>query len=518
MTASAGPIGEAEQQADVVTFLETPGVLAPGETPRRIDTHAAHIFLAGNRAWKLKRAVHYDYLDFSSPDKRHAALDTELTLNRRTAPSLYLAVRPIARNGTGKLNLNGQGDIIDWLLEMVRFADGALLEEVAARGELDDRLVTKLADRIKAFHNDAEQYRAQSGRDHIAAVISGNRASMARFGEILPAATASSLVERQREQAKCHAELLDARARQGRVRHAHGDLHLANIAIIDDEPVLFDCLEFDSTLATTDVLYDLAFLLMDLWARGFQVQANLLLNRYLDVSPQDEPGIALMPLFLSIRATIRAHALAAQAAASPDLDLEAKALHYLALADDLLVPASPRLVAIGGLSGTGKSTIAKLVAPCLGRAPGARILRSDVLRKRLAGVPPETTLRRASYTSTASAAVYDELERLASHTLQAGQAAIADAVFARPEERSAINQVARRRGVPFEGIWLEASPDLLKQRITARANDASDADAAVAEAQAHYDIGGVDWHKVRADAAREVVADKVRTILVGEDL
>src|SRR3546814_6348974 len=103
---------------------------------------------------------------------------------------------------------------------------------------------------IKAFHNDAEQYRAQSGRDHIAAVISGNRASMARFGEILPAATASSLVERQREQAKCHAELLDARARQGRVRHAHGDLHLANIAVIDDEPVLFDCLEFDPTLAT----------------------------------------------------------------------------------------------------------------------------------------------------------------------------------------------------------------------------------------------------------------------------
>src|SRR3546814_1837684 len=116
------------------------------------------------------------------------------------------------------------------------------------------------------------------------------------------------------------------------------------------------------------------------------------------------------------------------------------------------------------LSGTGKSTIAKLVAPCLGRAPGARILRSDVLRKRLAGVPPETPLPRASYTSIASAAVYGELERLASHTLQAGQAAIADAVFARPEERDAISQVARRQGVPFEGIWLEASPDLLKQR------------------------------------------------------
>jgi len=157
-----------------------------------------------------------------------------------------------------------------------------LLEDVAARGGLDDRLVTSLADQIEAFHGDAEVHRSQSGAKRIAAVISGNRTSMARFGEILPAAAASGLIERQMEQALCHAELLDARTRQGRVRHGHGDLHLANIAVIDDEPVLFDCLEFDPTLATTDVLYDLGFLLMDLWARGLQTQANLLLNRYLD--------------------------------------------------------------------------------------------------------------------------------------------------------------------------------------------------------------------------------------------
>src|SRR3546814_12737245 len=134
---------------------------------------------------------------------------------------------------------------------MLSFADGVLLEEVSARGELDDRLVTKLADQIKAFHNDAEQYRAQSGHDHIAAVISGNRASMARFGEILPAANASSLVERQREQAKCHAELLDARARQGRVRTAHGALHLAHIAVIYDQPVLFQCIRFAQPRSST---------------------------------------------------------------------------------------------------------------------------------------------------------------------------------------------------------------------------------------------------------------------------
>ncbi|PBN42932.1 bifunctional aminoglycoside phosphotransferase/ATP-binding protein [Sphingobium sp. D43FB] len=517
MTTSAGPIGEPEQQTDVVAFLESPGALQPCESARRIDTHAAHIFLAGDRAWKLKRSVHFNYLDFSSADKRHAALETELTLNRRTAPALYLAVRPICRDGSGTLNLDRRGDTVDWLLEMRRFPDGALLEEIAARGELNGRLITRLADQIKAFHDDAEQCRLQHGLDRVEAVISGNRASMAGFPEILPSAAASSLVDRQIEHAVRHAALLDARARQGRVRHGHGDLHLANIAVIDDNPMLFDCLEFSASLATIDVLYDLAFLLMDLWARGFDVQANMLLNRYLDIAPQDEAGIALIPLFLSVRATIRAHALAAQAAGSPDSDLAHKAQHYLALADELLAPVPPRLVAIGGLSGTGKSTIARLVGHCLGRAPGARILRSDVLRKRLAGVQPETALLTDAYTSTASAAVYGELERLASHTLQAGQAVIADAVYAKPEERDAISRLARRHGVSFEGIWLEAAPDLLKQRITARANDASDADTAVAEAQARYDIGGVDWHRVGADGPREAVAGKVRAIIGDED-
>ncbi len=516
MTASARSIGVTEEQADVIAFLEMPDALESGETARRIDTHAAHIFLAGNRAWKLKRSVRYDYLDFSTAEKRRAALESELSLNRRTAPSLYLAVRPICRDGAGKLNLNGRGDIVDWLLEMQRFADGALLEEVAARGELDDRLVMRLADHISAFHDQAEQCRSQSGHDRIAAVISGNRTSLARFGAILPAARASDLVERQMKSAACNAELLENRAWQGRVRHGHGDLHLANIAIIDDEPVLFDCLEFDPSLARTDVLYDLAFLLMDLWARGFRAQANLLLNRYLDMSPQDEAGIALIPMFLSIRATIRAHALAAQAAGSPGSGLANTARHYLALADELLAPVPPRLVAIGGLSGTGKSTIAKLVAPCLGRAPGARILRSDVLRKRLAGVQPETVLPEATYTPAASTAVYGELQRLASQTLQAGQAVIADAVFAKPEERDAIGRIAPCHNVSFEGIWLEASRDLLTQRITARTNDASDANAAVAEAQAHYDIGRLDWYKVRADGAREIVAGKVHTILTGK--
>ncbi len=516
MTTSAGLNGEAQQQADVVAFLEARGALHPSEYARRIDTHAAHIFLAGDSAWKLKRAVQFNYLDFSSVGKRRDALETELRLNRRTAPALYLSVRPICRDSSGALNLDGKGDTVDWLLKMRRFPDGALLEEVATAGELTDLLLTQLADQIKAFHDGAEQCRPQSGHKRIEAVISGSRASMACFPEILSFGSTDALIKRQMEQTVRHAALLDARARDGRVRHGHGDLHLANIAVIEGKPVLFDCLEFSPELATTDVLYDLAFLLMDLWGRGFRAEANILINRYLDVSPQDEAGVALIPLFLSIRATIRAHAVAAQAGGSPGSELARKAQHYLALANELLDPLPPRLVAIGGLSGTGKSSIAKLVGNGLGRVPGARILRSDILRKRLAGVQPEAPLPKDTYTAMASKAVYRELERLASYALQAGQSVIADAVYAKPDERRAIGRLAQERGVPFDGIWLEASPELLKERISARVNDASDADTAVAELQTHYDLGEIGWHRVSAEGTCAAVADKVRQFLAAE--
>ena len=402
---------------------------------------------------------------------------------------------------------------MDWLLEMKRFPDGALLEDVAARGELTDAMIMQLADQVCAFHADAGQVRLPPGHDRIGAVIAGNRASMAAFPDILPAASVHGVIERQIGEVVRHAALLDARAAQGRVRHAHGDLHLANIAAIDGQAVMFDCLEFSPSLATVDVLYDLAFLLMDLWARGFEAQANMLLNRYLDVSPPDEAGIALIPLFLSIRATIRAHALAAQAGASPESELARKAQHYLAIADGLLAPIPPQLVAIGGLSGTGKSTIARLIGHHLGRAPGARILRSDVLRKRLAGVLPETALPRDAYTPANSAAVYDELERLANQTLQAGQAVIADAVYAKLEERNSVGRLARQRGVKFDGIWLEAPLDLVKERLDARVDDASDADTAVAEIQASYDLEVIAWHRVSTKGSRKSVAKQVREIL-----
>jgi len=281
---------------------------------------------------------------------------------------------------------------------------------------------------------------------------------------------------------------------------------LRNICLVDGVPTLFDCIEFNDRIACIDVLYDLAFLLMDLDHRGLSALANAVLNRYFDLAGEAEGDLAPLPLFLALRAEIRAHVGVAAAAAQPD---EAKAAQqieaargYLVAALAYLRPATPRLIAIGGLSGTGKSTLAYGLAPTVGRPPGARVLRTDVLRKRLAGVAPETRLPDSAYGSDMTVRVYAALYAAAGEALAAGRPVIADAVFADPVERAAIAEVAARAGVPFTGLWLDAPPEVLEARVAARSGDASDATVAVLRRQLGYDIGRIDW--TRVDASGDV--------------
>ena len=203
--------------------------------------------------------------------------------------------------------------------------------------------------------------------------------------------------------------------------------------------MLFDCIEFSDAFASIDVLYDLAFLLMDLGQQGHSAAANLVLNRYLDLTG-DSDGLAAMPLFIALRAAIRAHVTASAGGDAVG------ALAYLDRACAALRPAPARLIAIGGLSGTGKSTLAAALAPELGGPPGARVLRSDVIRKRLFGVDPETPLPQRGYTARATARVYAALRTEAASALRAGYCTIIDAVALRPEERHSFAAVARQAG------------------------------------------------------------------------
>jgi hypothetical protein len=302
----------------------------------------------------------------------------------------------------------------------------------------------------------------------------------------------------------------------GRIRHVHGDLHLANIATIDGVPTPFDCLEFDEDLATTDILYDIAFLLMDLWDRGLRHEANIVLNRYLDRSEPDEGGITLLPLFMAIRATIRAHVLAAQGmrGAADDGRLRARAAEYLELARTLITGGPARLIAIGGLSGTGKSTLARALGGAIGVPPGARVLRSDVLRKRMTGVKPETRLPPSAYTAATSHAVYEELGQLARQALAEGWTVIADAMFGQPVERDAILAIAGQAECRFDGIWLTLPDDRRIDRVRARPVDASDADAAVAIAQSAAHVPApTNWKTLETTEEAKVMIRQAYTLL-----
>jgi predicted kinase len=293
-------------------------------------------------------------------------------------------------------------------------------------------------------------------------------------------------------------DLVARRVAAGAIRRCHGDLHLRNIVTLNGQPVPFDAIEFSEKIANIDVLYDLAFALMDLARQGLGALANRLLNEWLwrvgEVEgASHEEALALLPMFLARRASIRAYVDSAITAVSGADNAPARAYQKAAL--EFLKPTPSRLLAIGGLSGSGKTTLALKLAPEIGRTPGAVVVRSDVERKRQAGVALEERMPAGSYTPESSARVYAAFMARAERVLQAGHSVVLDAVFARAEERAAAEALARKIGVPFQGIWLDVLKDVAQERVAARKGDASDATPAIVERQFGYDLGRIDWER-----------------------
>ncbi len=465
-------------QSRILDFLARPESYGVAGAVERIDTHISSVFLAGDRAYKLKRAVKLPYVDFRTLEQRRAAAEEEIRVNRRTAPALYLGVVPVARGEGGALEIGGPGRPIEYLVVMRRFDQEGLFDRMAARGDLALAHASAVAERTARFHESAE--RCSGGAASVARLIDGNRRSVLRAAVPRPLARAraAALIEACRARQAAAAALLDARSEQGFVRDGHGDLHLRNICLVDGEPVPFDAIEFDSALRRIDVLYDFAFLLMDLLHRQLGAHANLALNTY-TAATGDRGGLALLPLFLTLRAIIRGHVSAAVAEDGSYGESES----YFALAERALGRRPARCVALGGLSGTGKSTLARAVAPLLGALPGAIVLRSDEIRKRLAGATPDQKLPQSRYTSEWTEKVYAELLRQADQVLGAGHSVILDTVAGTPEQRAAMENLAAGAGATFDGIWLEASLAIRAARVGNRTGDVSDADPAVARQQ-----------------------------------
>lgn len=504
-------------QEPVFALLADPATHELTEAVTRIDTHGAAVFLAGHDVYKVKRAVRFPFMDLSTLEKRHAACARELEVNRANAPGLYLGLVPIRRDGAG-LRLGGnKGTIIEWAVHMRRFDEHATLDRLPADA-LTPALIDALARAVHAAHEAAPRHVEIDSAGELAKVASGIVAGLRESPELFAPPRVEALAAAFTDSLARLSPLLDRRARAGEVRRGHGDLHLRNIALIDGAPVLFDALEFDEALAITDRLYDLAFLLMDLGRRGRTDAANRLLNRYLaacgDTPPYD--GLATLPLFLALRAGIRAQVTAAALAlrdGPAKQAAETEALAYLGYAETALAPRPARLVAVGGLSGTGKSTLAARLAPKIGPLPGAVHLRSDVERKRLAGVGELDRLPPDAYTLEATAAVYAVLRDRACAVLAAGHGVIVDAVHQRDDERTAIEDVAREAGAAFTGLWLEAPLDTLTARVEGRRGDASDATAAVVAQQAARDCGSVRWHRLSTAGGKDGTLVEARRLL-----
>lgn len=506
------------EQAEVIAWLSTPGAYGPGiDAVERIDTHTSVVFLVGDRAYKLKRAVRFDYLDYSTLERRRRCCIDEVYLNRRTAPQLYGGVRAVSQAPTGSLALDGWGRAVDYLVDMRRFDTESQFDRLAERGALEVALMPRLADAIASLHDIAELSFEYGGREGMAEVLRGVRAGMRKHGPgVLDLDAAEHLASACFQALNRQAVRLDARREAGFVRHGHGDLHLRNICLLGANPVLFDCIEFNPALACVDVMYDLAFLLMDLLHRGLPAHANAVLNRYVERA-EGTGGLALLPLFLASRAAIRAmtHATAVpvQRRNEEAGRLRVEARQYLDLAGTLIAPRAAWLIAIGGPSGSGKSTLARRLAASVGSAPGAVVVRSDVERKRLLGTPSDTRLAASGYTPSVTREVYRVLAGRADAILGSGHGVIVDAVFAEPVDRAAVQDAARANGARFTGLWLDAPLDTLQARINARRSDASDATADVAARQVERLRAPESWAVLDASGDAGVLWRAARDVI-----
>ncbi|MFP4517979.1 MAG: AAA family ATPase [Oceanicaulis sp.] len=468
-----------------------------GAAPEVIETHGAVVLLAGDRALKVKKPIDLGFFDFTSVEKRRAALEAELDLNARAAPQLYRRLAWVTRQD-GTLAYDGAGERVEPVLEMARFDQDALYSAIAARGGLDLVEARSLAGMARESHAQAAPAGDPDGYGRVRRVldplIARLRDSASDRGAV------DSLAADLSKAFEARRDLLDERARTGFVRRCHGDLHLNNIVRLDGRPVPFDALEFDDELATVDVLYDLAFLIADLARFNLRAQAATLTGQYL---AGEEPGpgaagAALIDPFCALRAAVRA-----LTSCKRDGPRSEEGADWLALARAFAAPRAARLIAVGGLSGSGKSTLADALALKLGGPAGFWVIKSDVERKAALGLAWHERIPPDVYTKEAARTVYERQRAKAASAIKAGAAAVLDAVHLNPEDREAACEVARRAGVAFTGLWLDADRAVLAERVAARRNDPSDADLAVVDKQSAWNPGEIAWPRLDAAKGRE---------------
>lgn len=457
-----------------------------------IETHISSVVLAGEFAYKLKKPLDLGFLDFSTLERRRAACEEELRLNRRTAPEIYLEVVAIGGSPQSPCIGVAADQAIDYAVRMRRFAQSALLGAVLQRGEPVAGLFERLARQVADFHAAAAVARLDSGFGSAAAVQAPVRQNFAQLRALLDDAALRAQLDPIEAWSEARfarlAPVFEQRRGAGRVRECHGDLHLGNLVLLDGEPQLFDAIEFNPALRWIDVVADIAFLVMDLQLRGREDLASRFLNAWLECSG-DYAGLALLPYYIAYRALVRAKV---EAIRLVDLDEAGRAAcrgtiaRHLALAAAQAARPAPFLLLSSGLSGSGKTSQSQALI----ERRGIVRVRADVERKRLFGLAPEARSGSAPgaglYTALANRRTYARLAGLAAAVIGAGYPVLVDAACLRRAQRRVFRDLATRLQVACALLVFDAPPALLLARVQARAQhgrDASEADAAVLQAQ-----------------------------------
>lgn len=483
-----------------------------------ITTHAAWVFLAGDTAYKIKRPVNLGFLDFSTLEARRLACTREVELNRRFAPDLYRGLFALIEGRDGRLELTPAGDldrenVIEWVVVMTRFDTNSLLSRRLIDGSIPAQTFRALGDRVHDMHAVSPVVHEPNLVDRLQTVIADISSALDR-APFLDGGLAETFRQRATEVFTTLRPRLLERMRCGHIRRCHGDLHCENIVLIKHVATAFDALEFDEALGSVDVLYDTGFLLMDLSVRDAVDGANSVFNAYLDAAanPIHIRDLHALRFFMSLRAGVRAmvtihkYASAGEDAVISDADA---ANDYARFACRMLEAQTPQLIAIGGGSGTGKSTVSGLLAPRLGQPPGAIHLRSDVIRKQLAGVDVTTRLPASAYTPEASDRVYRAMLARAELALAAGHSVVLDAVFGRADEQAAVLRLAAKYDARLITAWLTLSVAQQKARVAARVGDASDATPQLIETQrARLEVPS-DWFQLDASCDPKATAQRI---------
>lgn len=463
------------------------------EQVKVIETHISWILLAGDYAYKVKKDVTLPFADFSTLEARRYYCEQELELNRRLAPELYLDVATITGSATYP-ELDGEGEVIEYAVRMLRFEQDEIFHQLLASGELTPELMRQLASRIAEFHAELPPAAGDSGYGTPEAVLEPALANFREMAQQRAPTRAAELEELRQwtesEGKKLHP-LFAQRHRDGFIRECHGDLHLGNIARVEGRPVAFDCLEFSAELRWIDVINEVAFVVMDCIDRGRSDLGYHFLDAYLQVRG-DFDGVALLRFYMVYRAMVRAKVQGLQAGQADDEgapdraeQLRAAADEYVTLAQRLIHGDQPVLILMHGFSASGKSRVA---AELLARLGAVRV-RSDVERKRLFELDSTddsgSGLDSGIYQPDASERTYDHLAGTAEAILRAGHPVVVDAAFLKQWQRARLEDVAQRRGVALRIVDCAAETATLRERVQARRERGGDPSEATTDVLEH---------------------------------